>query len=181
MPRCPSCNSPMTRVEEGDFRWAVCANCFGTWIGSVMLLRRLRTDVQNPPPVPQAGDQPATLEDLAQTVAASNTKAILRCPECDKPMSKDRVQPMIPVQIDRCTPCQMVWLDAGEMELLRRLYRELMTSTDPEIVQKRERIGTLMADWEAGRHNTLDVPGGAVTTVVDVGLDLLQIMLRGRM
>ena len=50
---------------------------------------------------------------------------------------------MIPVQIDRCPQCDYVWLDPGELDLLLRLYRELMTEDDPAIAEKRSKLAQL--------------------------------------
>src|SRR4051794_24340312 len=97
VPRCPSCFVPLTRVEEQGCRSSTCPSCFGSWINSLMLMRLVRL-----PAAPDAGG--ATLQELAETVNASNTAKKLRCPECEKEMAKDKFHPMIPVGIDRCKP-----------------------------------------------------------------------------
>lgn len=43
----------------------------------------------------------ATLEELSAVVAESNSTKVLRCPECTRPLLKDKFHPLIPVQIDR--------------------------------------------------------------------------------
>src|SRR4051812_31903893 len=121
MPRCPSCFVSMTRVEVEGLKSCTCPSCFGTWIGSIMLTRLVRS------PAPGEGGG-ATLQELAETVNASNTAEKLRCPQCEKEMAKDKFHPMVPVGIDRCKRCSMVWLNAGELALLRALYHELMTT-----------------------------------------------------
>jgi Zn-finger nucleic acid-binding protein len=146
MPRCPSCFTPLTRVEEDNIRSAVCGNCFGTWINAVALLQRTRLDAaaaQLPqpvnaspattaPPFPPETPAAASLEDLAQVVHVSNKHPVLRCAQCEKPMTKQRVHPLIPIEVDRCRACNYFWLDAGELPLLRRLYTEMIISTDPD-------------------------------------------------
>src|SRR5215216_6759362 len=99
MPRCPSCFAPLTRVEEEQIKSAVCANCFGTWINSVALLRRTKMDVQavfseNGATGSAAAIQSASLSELAEMVQASDSKQQLRCPQCEKFMHKDRFHPM---------------------------------------------------------------------------------------
>jgi Zn-finger nucleic acid-binding protein len=135
----------MTRVEQDGIKSASCPNCFGTWICDIALLRRVRLDAA-------ASSAPQTsLADLAEVVAASDSKEPLRCPQCEKPMIKDRYHPMIPVQIDRCKPCGYVWLDTGELSLIRQLYIELMTSDDPEIVQRRDKVAAALSAWDSCR------------------------------
>src|SRR4051794_16667415 len=104
MPRCPSCFTPLTRVEESDIKSAICGNCFGTWINSSALLRRAHLDAETEPSASQTSSS-ASLMDLAEVVQASNSAQMLRCAQCEKPMEKDRFHPMIPVQVDRCRRC----------------------------------------------------------------------------
>jgi Zn-finger nucleic acid-binding protein len=93
----------------------------------------------------QAGEE-ASLEDLVAVVAESNTKKELRCPDCAKPMKKDRFHPMIPITVDLCKKCERMWLDAGEMNLLKQLYREMARSTDPNVVRVREKVAMVNSD-----------------------------------
>ncbi|HVX86982.1 MAG TPA: hypothetical protein VH253_19515 [Phycisphaerae bacterium] len=160
MPRCPACFVPMTRVEEqiggAMLKSHVCQTCFGTWVPHVALMRRANLDAARAAahlgePAPDhapAGSTPApagdaavaaTLTDLAAVVAETDTKKELRCPSCNKILVKDRFHALIPVTIDRCKPCGCSWLDAGEMPMIRRLYAELMSSTDPKVVTLRQK------------------------------------------
>jgi len=192
MPRCPSCFTPLTRVEQDDIKSAICGNCFGTWINSAALTRRARLDTQNasqtddapaaanqPSPSPTDPDspQPPSLIDLAEVVQTSNSTQMLRCAQCEKPMEKDRFHPMIPVQVDRCRPCGYLWLDAGEMALLRRLYSELMTSTDPEIVRRRDRVGATAAEWQGRQLSQQQAQSTSYDSGTNDAFDLLGFLL----
>lgn len=44
-------------------------------------------------------------------------KNAMACPECEGPLTPERVQG---IEIDRCTHCVGVWLDAGEYDAVRR-------------------------------------------------------------
>lgn len=156
MPRCPVCRSPMTRVEERSFRQFTCSNCFGVLIADSAMTRMVRLDAQQlaagtPDPVLAE----ANLSDLATLVSESDTKEQLRCPDCGKLMVREKFHAMIPVMVDRCKPCDDLFLNPGEMNLLRKLYAELMTTDDPEIVRRREKLATAMAQWE-GRRTMVD-------------------------
>ncbi|MEI8195447.1 MAG: zf-TFIIB domain-containing protein [Phycisphaerae bacterium] len=175
MPRCPSCFILMTRVEENNIRICTCNNCFGNWMPYPTLLRLVRgnTKLQNPAPPatpavlpdshpeitpvvspdPAASSTPAepSLEDLAAIVVASNTSKSLSCPECQVPMRKDRLHPMIPISIDRCKQCDGVWLDVGKKPLLIRLWAELQASTDLKVIALRDKVAHNALAWENHR------------------------------
>jgi Zn-finger nucleic acid-binding protein len=173
MPRCPNCFSPMTRVEQDGIKSISCPSCFGTWIADIALLRRVRLNAA--PAAADAPPAPATaLVDLAEIVSASDSKEPLRCPQCEKPMIKDRYHPMIPVQIDRCKPCGYAWLDTGELSLVRQLYTELMTSDDPEIVRRREQVATALSAWDSRRAGQTFGPDDSFAD----GFDTLAYFLR---
>jgi Zn-finger nucleic acid-binding protein len=173
MPRCPNCFSPMVRVEEDGIKSASCPNCFGTWMADIALLRRVRKDAEAFAGGADCGPR-ASLADLAEIVQASDTRQAVRCPQCEKPMLKDRYHPMIPVQIDRCKACRYVWLDTGELSLIRQLYVELMTSDDPEIVRRRDKLGAALSAWDARRVEETFGPGDSF----DDGFDPLAYLLR---
>src|SRR5689334_21371946 len=112
MARCPGCNTPLTRVEEDQLRLQTCSNCFGTWIKQGML----GLVVRNPAVMVEAGEKPR-IEDLAATVSESDTKGVLKCPECLCAMRKGRFHQLIPINIDQCPKCLGIWLDVGELPL----------------------------------------------------------------
>ncbi len=152
MPRCPGCFVPMTRVEEEGVPTCICQQCFGRWIAQTAMHRRTRMDVEQVRGGSGEGNSDLmrqSLEDLAETAATANSTASLRCPACEKPMLKDRFHQMIPVPIDRCRQCRAMWLDAGEYPLIRRLYVELMISTDPRVVTLREKIAGARLEWDS--------------------------------
>jgi Zn-finger nucleic acid-binding protein len=163
----------MTRVEEDGIKSVSCPDCFGTWISNIALLRRVRLDAE----VSAAGNNAnagTSLADLAEIVSSADSKEPLRCPQCEKPMLKDRYHPMIPVQIDRCKPCGYVWLDTGEFSLIRQLYVELTTSDDPEIVRRRDKLAAALSAWDARRAEQTFGPDDAF----DDGFDPLTYLLR---
>jgi Zn-finger nucleic acid-binding protein len=160
MPRCPSCFVPLARAMESGVKQHTCPNCFGHWMNTLALTRLVRLGVNEP-------EAEVSLVDLAETVAASDNRQAVRCAECEKEMMKDSFHPMIPVRIDKCRKCNTVWLDAGEYALLRALYRELMTSDDPEIVRRREKVATALAQWEGRKTASQEMRDDLSTGYVD--------------
>jgi Zn-finger nucleic acid-binding protein len=189
----------MTRTEEDGLHMHVCGGCFGTWLSPSMLLRRAKLDVAaeqarraapaetTPPPSPTpladaatsgATPPPPALADLASIVAEANSKQTLRCPGCQKPMAKDRFRQMIPITIDRCKACDRIWLDTGEYNLIRRLYVELILSTDPQIVELRDKIAATESAWQ-GRPTLTDTVGRSARSAYSLagGLEVSLEML----
>jgi Zn-finger nucleic acid-binding protein len=153
----------MTRVLEDDIKSAVCGNCFGTWIDEVALMRRTRMDAgresqtgENAGAGVAAAASVPSLSELAEIVQTSNSREMLRCAVCEKPLLKERFHPMIPVEVDRCRECKCVFLDAGELALVRRLYVELMTTDDPEILRRRDKVAAVAAQWQARKDSVLE-------------------------
>jgi len=142
---------------------------------AVAMLRRLRADVQQANEHAEHAEQ-SPLGDLVEIVAASDSKGPLRCPECEKILRKDRYQQMIPVMVDRCKQCDRIWLDTGELHLLRRLYFELATSSDPQIVSLREKIAMVSMDWHT-RPTLTQSTTESVHTATEVA-DLAKLVLR---
>jgi Zn-finger nucleic acid-binding protein len=167
MPQCPLCHVSMVPVEESGVTAASCPNCRGTWISGKALERRARMEGWA---IPGTVPNFPALPDLADTVTHSNTTAPLTCPDCRQVMTKDRFHPMIPVQIDRCDACGYIWLDAGELDLLLRLYRELTTANDDQIAAKRQRIERLE---QIQRHPDLK----DVDHAVDVGITVVSVLV----
>jgi hypothetical protein len=48
-----------------------------------------------------------------ETKAATENAARMRCPKCGEPLKARSFQK---IEIDQCTGCNGIWLDAGEME-----------------------------------------------------------------
>jgi hypothetical protein len=49
----------------------------------------------------------------AETKDAAKKAASMRCPKCGEPLKERSFQK---IQIDQCTGCNGIWLDAGELE-----------------------------------------------------------------
>ena len=156
--RCPKCFEILVRIDQGGVPLRQCGGCFGAWLGEVPFKRLTRPQVD---PADASAEAPqASLVDLAALVGESNSRKDVRCPECGVVMRKGRVHPMIPVEIDQCPKCRGVWLDAGELALIQRLYYEMRTSDDPKIVALREKVAMVNASWDERRAGAAELPQG---------------------
>ena len=53
------------------------------------------------------------LKQEAEAKEAAKKAASMRCPKCGEPLKERSFQK---IQIDQCTGCNGIWLDAGELE-----------------------------------------------------------------
>ncbi len=141
MPRCPSCFTLMSRVQEPQFHYCTCSNCFGNWSPKPNLLHWVMADA----PATEATPDEPNLKELAELVAESDVKRPFPCPECHQTMRISRLHLMIPVHVQECVKCSYVWTDVGKKALIKKLFHAMKTSTDPRIVALRERCARVEA------------------------------------
>lgn len=141
----------MTDVMKSDVHVKTCSDCFGVWISRQGLLHLVR--------MPSDDDQAqqASLQDLASVATESDTLRAMACPECNAKMRIDRLHPIIPVSLQFCDKCQYVWMDVGKLPLIQRLYTEFQKSTDPKIVEIREKYAMAQLGLEVSRERQNDV------------------------
>jgi ribosomal protein L37AE/L43A len=53
------------------------------------------------------------LKQQAEVKEAAKKAAYMRCPKCGEPLKERSFQK---IEIDQCTGCNGIWLDAGELE-----------------------------------------------------------------
>jgi len=63
-----------------------------------------------------AGEPPASLPAVVEDAGKARP-----CPACSGPMARYRVVPASDFRLDRCSPCQLVWLDGGEWSALHEV------------------------------------------------------------
>ena len=179
MPRCPACFSPMTRITEDAVKSCTCPNCFGTWIQKIALLhsvRKLAADSAERTPEQIAADR-QDIAELAATVVESNNTKPLRCNVCSAAMVKEKFHPMIPVIMDHCLKCDGIWLDVGEFSMIKKLWVELQTTTDPDLIDKRDKLAMAHLQWE--QHKEGFQSTAQTLANVGQGLNILTFLLQG--
>ncbi len=109
---CPLCpDRPLEPVRlENDLPAQGCANCGGSLL-SLVSYRNWREHASPAAPDDAAGASRGEVGDSASA---------LRCPKCERIMTKYRFAADARNQIDLCAHCDEVWLDHGEWEMLER-------------------------------------------------------------
>ena len=106
---CPDCAGTMSAQGEApDYLWR-CAGCRGVWLERAALKR--------------AG------ADLPERMKRADEDRKLRCPLCEGAM---RTVALPEVDVDLCTLCGGLYLDAGELQTLQRAYPRPGVALSPE-------------------------------------------------
>jgi Zn-finger nucleic acid-binding protein len=111
--KCPVCKHPdlrPTMIEE-LLPSMGCETCKGALVA--LLYYRHWAEHHKPE---HDVNTPATLAE----VPADSTSA-LRCPKCERIMTKFRLSGTVANRLDVCSLCDEAWLDGGEWELLEQL------------------------------------------------------------
>lgn len=111
--KCPVCKNPELRptMIEEMLPSMGCEQCKGTLVA--LLYYRHWAEHHKPE---HDANPPAPVTE----VPADTTNAV-RCPKCERIMTKYRLSGTVANRLDVCSLCDEAWLDGGEWELLEQL------------------------------------------------------------
>jgi Zn-finger nucleic acid-binding protein len=111
--KCPVCKTPELRptMIEDLLPAMGCEQCKGSLVG--LLYYRHWAEHHKPA---SAANVPATIAELP-----ADTTSALRCPKCERIMTKYRLTGTVANRLDVCSVCDEAWLDGGEWQLLEQL------------------------------------------------------------
>jgi len=135
--RCPICKTPTVAKAQSGIMETRCPRCYGIWVSQTALRGIIHRELEN------ATDSDVSVPQLSEIVARADSTQVLYCPECHIALSKERVHPLVPVQVDHCPKCNYIWFDAAEQLLMLRLYREMINSDDPYLAEERRKLDRL--------------------------------------
>lgn len=117
---CPSCKHPMIVLEFEGIETDYCTNCEGIWLDSGELELFLE-------------DSTAKDELLNSfTKAKKSREKIIRCPICNKKMSKTLVSIDKDIVLDECVKGHGLWFDKGE---ILEVIKEGSVNKENKIIQ----------------------------------------------
>lgn len=111
--KCPVCKNPELRptMIEELLPSMGCESCKGSLV-SLLYYRHWaehhKPDYDSNPP-------------SEVTVVPADTITALRCPKCERIMTKYRISGTVANRLDVCPGCDEAWLDGGEWQLLEQL------------------------------------------------------------
>jgi len=109
--KCPACKSPLREKNAGDITLDLCyGGCGGIWFDAAELER--------------VNARAATTLHTIWQIPVSNVKQTdpRSCPRCNLVLERKWFSEAQQVEIDQCTKCGGIWLDAGEFS---RIYDEI--------------------------------------------------------
>lgn len=110
---CPHCAVPLTEREYGDIEIDCCLRCNGIWFDGGELEQVTADSLGG-----ELGSEQrlSRVADLCRSIGPTQ----LACPACGEPLVNHVLLEDEALEIDLCTLCDGVWLDAGELARLQR-------------------------------------------------------------
>jgi Zn-finger nucleic acid-binding protein len=128
LPCCPTCKVVLELKNIEKTSLLFCNHCNGIWVDNENfknLLKMEELDLQN--------FFSYTDESLNVKLDYMKPGAIRRCPECHKHMMNIQFDASSGIWLDHCIDEHGVWLDAGEINLVREYQRELREGRAPNL------------------------------------------------
>ena len=116
--QCPKCKKAtlLDGVLGEKFAVKYCQECKGTWIPAKEYEAWQASQVWNRE-IPQL---PSETLDVDFVQSPFDAKAAL-CPECQRYLSRAKINLKTPFYVERCMQCRGIWCDYGEWDILERL------------------------------------------------------------
>ncbi len=169
---CPVCSHSLKASRYEGLPVFRCESCHGYLVAS----RRV-TDIQRRNTTPTA-DLVAT----ADVKSEHDSLGKLKCPRCRRDMEKELHESQPPFHIDKCSDCDFVWFDVGELERTQLEYE--VSPHGMEAARMRERHENMSEEQkEVFAENLAKLPEGDASLVSAFGKGLigtLTDLLRGR-
>jgi Zn-finger nucleic acid-binding protein len=118
--QCPKCKNVtlLDGILDENLAVQYCQECKGIWIpASEYEDWQARQPYNYNPVVPDSASRTLNV-DFVQS--PFDTKAAL-CPECQRYLSRAKVNLKTPFYVERCMHCRGIWCDYGEWDILERL------------------------------------------------------------
>lgn len=134
---CPRCHLPLTTGNLASAQVEGCSECGG------MLLARdrlpvLLQEIGPPPSAERLSEPPRRVPDAGGG---------LRCPRCAGPMENDGYMGSPFVMIDRCSRCDVLWIDDGEIEAMAHQYARVRARSDESDKHRKEMAEQSILHW----------------------------------
>lgn len=143
-PVCPSCEVPLHRVEGGKGCHR-CSKCSGLWVTDEFLNLALQAD---------ESQIASILEGQTGSHTFCRSPQMRVCPGCTRAMENYAFGYQSGIWVDGCPDGHGVWLDAGELRLIRAFQER---QRGPMTAEDKSRMAMAFLDGAStSRRNVLD-------------------------
>lgn len=134
-PVCPNCNLPMEPFQVGSMLADVCSGCSGIWLSPSFFEAVLEAADDEVKDVPDDGDLSHHTFDRSPSSRV--------CPNCDSFMENYQYNYTSGIWIDACPNHHGIWLDPGELDMVRDHYRRMRL---PPTADEKYKMATAFVD-----------------------------------
>jgi Zn-finger nucleic acid-binding protein len=125
----------MNSITFREWSIQLCPRCEGTYYEESVLLRLLQQ-----PDLRMSYLRPALLSNLASPHTEEVDRAPIECPECCQTMAREAYSDTSKLLVERCTECQSIWLDDGELGELLREREQNQPLAEPGFIEALRRL-----------------------------------------
>ena len=173
---CPHCRKPLETAQVDTIQVRLCQVCRGVLLAHPDLVQILEASWH-------AVSEKQAEETQFHTADGWRKEAVLHCPDCGKTMEKYGYLGIGAIQIDRCNPCNLVWLDTNELQNMVLAMAQSNYRSERILKSEREGIldltqGNLPPVVHANNLWLFRGPQSGPETVAIVALQLLQLFLK---
>jgi Zn-finger nucleic acid-binding protein len=156
-PVCPDHKIPLITKADGPRRFRCCPQCLGFWFARSDL-NYLHVTEEN-------------LKEQKLVELGFGVKSLRPCPQCRK--TSMLVKKVRGVEVDICTACLGIWLDAGELYRLSEVKFKTSSRSKIEQNDRNSGVGDVLDALDAG-GNFIELGGHALEFLGEVlgGLDI---------
>lgn len=168
--QCPKCRK-VTLLDgylEHQFAVKYCQECKGTWIPA----QEYEAWQARQPSNQKMPDLPPEALNVDFVKSPFDTKAAL-CPECQRYLSRAKVNLKTPFYVERCSHCRGIWCDYGEWDILERLG--LHTIVEQLFTNEWQTKAREQQLWQKERQATAEKLGNELgAQVIELGEKLAE-------
>ena len=172
---CPRCQKMLETAQVDTIQVRLCQDCRGVLLAHPDLVQMIEASWR-------AVSEKQAEETQFHAPEGWQQESVLHCPDCNQTMEKYGYMGIGAIQIDRCDPCNLVWLDTDELQnMVLALAKSNHRSEHARVRSEREQIditaGVMPPVGPVGGQWLFSGSAGYVDGVV-LAQTLLQLLLK---
>ena len=129
--RCPVCKQSLVEVEYEGVPIRRCAFCDGVLLKWKQLPRiSVRTEKGFDERIKKLAEYSERDRDARRQDLKNRTVSPLKCPKCARNMYRGDYSAALPVEVDKCLICSLVWFDKDELEIFQYMLESKHVAPD---------------------------------------------------